>query len=86
MNRDKKIRKEQIILYQGEASYGVNIIKEGVVRAYTILSSGNEVNVALYGKDDFFPVETAYDAAPATLFYYHEFRTFKHSAELPAQA
>jgi CRP-like cAMP-binding protein len=68
--REKTIRKEQIVVYQGEAVYGVHVITSGIVRAYTILGSGNEVNVALYGPGDYFPVETAYETAPATLFYY----------------
>lgn len=70
MIREKNVKKEQIILYQGEAAYGVNIIKQGMVRAYTILGTGNEVNVAIYGPGDYFPVETAYETSPATLFYY----------------
>jgi CRP-like cAMP-binding protein len=70
MIREKAVRKEQIILYQGEAVYGVQVIRCGMVRAYTILSNGSEVNVALYGPGDYFPVETAYDTAPGTLFYY----------------
>lgn len=70
MVRERPARKEQIILYQGEASSGVYVIRSGVVRAYTILSNGSEVNIALYGPDDYFPIETAYDTAPATLFYY----------------
>ncbi len=70
MIREKAVRKEQIIFYQGEASYGVQTIKQGMVRAYTILSNGNEVNVAIYGPGDYFPVETAYETSPATLFYY----------------
>ena len=41
MIREKVIRKEQIILYQGEAVFGVHVIKKGMVRAYTILGNGN---------------------------------------------
>lgn len=70
MIREKVIRKEQIILYQGEAVFGVHVIKKGMVRAYTILGNGNEVNVAIYGPGDYFPIETAYETSPATLFYY----------------
>jgi CRP/FNR family transcriptional regulator len=64
------MRKEQIILYQGEAAQAVYVIRSGMIRAYTILSNGSEVNVALYGEGDYFPVETVYDTAPAVLFYY----------------
>lgn len=70
MIREKAIKKEQIMFYQGEAAFGVHLIQSGMVRAYTILGNGNEVNVAIYGPGDYFPVETAYETSPATLFYY----------------
>lgn len=70
MQREKAVRKEQIVFYQGEAAYGVHVIKSGIIRTYTILRNGSEVNVAMYGPGDYFPVETAYETSPATLFYY----------------
>ncbi|QQS19436.1 Crp/Fnr family transcriptional regulator [Candidatus Saccharibacteria bacterium] len=70
MMREKRVRKEQIVLYQGEALSGVYVISEGIIRAYSILGTGSEINIALYGPGDYFPVETAYHSAPATLFYY----------------
>jgi len=57
-------------VYQGEAAAAMNVIGQGMVRAYSILAAGNEVNIAIFGPGDFFPVELAYDAAPAALFYY----------------
>lgn len=66
----KEVRKQQIINYQGEASYVTHVIVEGIVRVYTILPSGSEMNVAILGKGDYFPIETAYEIAPATMFYY----------------
>ena len=55
MVRPKVIRKEQVVVYQGEASFGVHVVRKGMVRAYSILASGNEVNVAIFGSGDFFP-------------------------------
>ena len=70
MTRVRKVRKGQIILYQGEATSSVFVIKQGVVRAYSILSSGNEVNVALFGNDDYFPVGVVFGHLPVAIFYY----------------
>ncbi len=68
--RLRPIRKGQIILYQGEAALQIHHLQDGLVRAYSILPGGNEVNIALFGPGDFFPAEIMHDAAPATLFYY----------------
>lgn len=84
MSREKAIKKEQVILYQGEGAFGVHTIQSGMVRAYTILSNGNEVNVAIYGPGDYFPAETAYETSPATLFYYEaltDCSVVQHSTE-----
>ncbi len=67
---ERKIRKQQVLYYQGEVAQGVDEIVDGVVRAYTTLSNGSEVNIAVYGPGDYFPIETAYDIAPATIFCY----------------
>lgn len=68
--RDRVIKKGQIMYYPGETPSGVNEIKSGVMRAYSILTNGSEVNVALHGKGDYFPIETAYDISPVAVFYY----------------
>lgn len=70
MARLRTVRKNQIILYQGEAITNVHIVRKGIVRAYSILSNGNEVIVAMFGPNDYFPVGALYGAAPASLFYY----------------
>lgn len=70
MARIRPVRKNQIILYQGEAITNMHIVRSGIVRAYSILSNGNEVIVAMFGPSDYFPVGGLYGAAPASLFYY----------------
>ncbi len=70
MARTKEVRKQQIVNYQGEASYVTHIIERGIIRVYTILPTGSEMNVAILGEGDYFPIETAYEIAPATMFYY----------------
>lgn len=46
------------------------IVRDGVVRAYTITSSGEERIVALFGKGDIIPLAWALGEAPNALFYY----------------
>ena len=70
MSKRREVRKKQIVAYQGEALPGVYIIRKGIIRAYSILPNGSEVNAAVYGKGDYFPVETAYGISPNTIFYY----------------
>lgn len=68
--RLRPTKKGQIIFYQGEAALQLHHVHKGLVRAYSILPGGNEVNIALFGPGNFFPAEAVHDAAPATLFYY----------------
>jgi CRP/FNR family transcriptional regulator, cyclic AMP receptor protein len=70
MARVRSIPRNQIVLYQGEATMQYHIIKEGVVRAYSILENGTEVIVALHGPGDFFPSSTATATAILSVFYY----------------
>lgn len=78
MARERRINKKQIVLYQGEASNQFHLIKEGIVRAYTILESGSEVIVALYGPGDFFPSSAALSTrAVFSLFYYETMTSVK---------
>ncbi len=70
MQRTRSIKKNQTIIYQGEATVTAYEITSGIIRAYTILSTGSEVNIALFGPGDYFPVEVLYESSPATLFYY----------------
>lgn len=64
------LRKGSNILFQGEIPRSVNIIRDGVVREYTIDSSGEERIVALYGKGDIFPLSWTLGETSNTLFYY----------------
>ena len=47
-----------------------HLIKDGIVRAYTILESGAEVIVALHGSGDFFPSSSPSSRAVFSVFYY----------------
>jgi CRP-like cAMP-binding protein len=70
MNHVKVARKNQILLYQGEATSTVNYIREGCVKVYTTLANGNEIIVALFGPGDYFPVGDVSSRALTSLFYH----------------
>ncbi|MBP9667243.1 Crp/Fnr family transcriptional regulator [Candidatus Saccharibacteria bacterium] len=70
MNRTRKYRKGQIILYGGEATNAVFVVKSGIVRAYSISENGNEVIIALFGAGDYFPSFHSEHENPIALFYY----------------
>lgn len=59
-----------MILFQGEATSNIFVVKKGYVRAFTILSNGNEAIVSIFGAGDYFP--NIFDKAKAnvSLFYY----------------
>lgn len=58
------------VFFQGEIPRRAMIVREGVIRAYTITSSGEERIVALHGKGDIFPLSWILGETSNTLFYY----------------
>ncbi len=66
----RRIKKGGNVLFQGEIPRSVMIVRDGIVRAYTITSSGEERIVALFSKGDIIPLAWALGEAPNALFYY----------------
>jgi CRP-like cAMP-binding protein len=64
------VRKGANILFQGEIPRSVMIVRDGVIRAYTITSTGEERIVALFSKGDVFPLSWVFGETSNTLFYY----------------
>lgn len=64
------IKKGAILLYQSEIPRHAFIVQKGLIRAYTITSSGEERIVSLHTKGDVFPISWVYGETPNTLFYY----------------
>lgn len=64
------VKKGSSVLFQGEVPRRVMIVRDGLIRAYTITSSGEERVVALYGKGDIFPLTWVLGETSNTLFYY----------------
>jgi len=63
-------KKGSAVLFQGEIPRKAFIIRDGVVRAYTVKTSGEESTIALFTKDDIFPLSWLLDATSNSLFYY----------------
>ena len=64
------IKKGSNVLFQGEIPRKAFIIREGVVRAYTITSTGEERIVAFYSKGDILPLSWLLGDTTNSLFYY----------------
>lgn len=58
------------ILFQGEIPRNVYVVRDGFVRAYTVTSTGEERTIAIYGKNDIFPVTWIIGETTQSLFYY----------------
>lgn len=63
-------RKNDNLLFQNEVPRSVIIIVDGIVKAYTITSDGEEKITAIYSKGDALPIAWAVGQAPNSLFYY----------------
>lgn len=66
----RTIKKGGNVLFQGEIPRGVMMVRSGIVRSYTITSSGEERTVSLHGKGDLFPVSWVFGKTSNSLFYY----------------
>lgn len=64
------VKKGANILFQGEVPRKAMVVRDGVIRAYTITSGGEERVVALFGRGDVFPLTWILGETPNTLFYY----------------
>jgi len=58
------------ILFQSEVPRKAFLVREGIIRAYTINSSGEEAVAAFYTKGDVFPLPWLFGTTNNTLFYY----------------
>lgn len=70
MFKIRLVKKNQILLYQGEATASMYRVKKGLVRAYTVLENGSELIISISGPGDNFPASVHYDKAPTSMFYY----------------
>ena len=69
----KKFKHRQIIHFQGQVPSGVHIIKQGVVRAFTITDQGDERTITLFTEGDILNIGWVFEIAPVALYYYEAF-------------
>jgi CRP/FNR family transcriptional regulator, anaerobic regulatory protein len=66
----RHIKKRTVLLYQGEVPRSAYIVKKGIIKVYSINSSGNEQIVSFYVTGDIFPISWIFGKATTTLYYY----------------
>ncbi len=58
------------IFFQGEAPRQGVMVSDGIVRSYTITTSGEERTIAFFTKDDILPLSWLMETTSTSLFYY----------------
>lgn len=66
----RSIKKGSTLLYQSEIPREAYVIRKGLIRTFTITSSGDERTVTLHTRGDIFPLSWVYGETKNTLFYY----------------
>lgn len=66
----KTITKGGNVLFQGEIPRSVMVVRSGIVRAYTITSTGEERTVSLHGDGELIPLTWVLGSTSNSLFYY----------------
>lgn len=66
----RTITKGSNVLFQGEIPRSVMAVRSGIIRAYTITSSGEERTVSLHGDGDILPLTWILGVTTDSMFYY----------------
>lgn len=66
----RSFKKRSILLYQGEAPRMAYMIKNGIIKVYTINNAGEEQIAAFHSKYDIFPAPWIFNKSATTLYYY----------------
>lgn len=66
----RKYKKGTILIYQGEVSRNAYIVKEGVVKSYSINNQGEERILSFYGESDLFPEPWTVNTSAIAPYYY----------------
>lgn len=64
------VKKGTMLLYQSEIPRQAFVVKQGLVRAYAITSSGEERIITLHDNGDILPLSWVFGETRNTLFYY----------------
>jgi len=63
-------KRHSVLLYQGEIPRMAYVVKDGLVKMYTINDAGEEQIVSFHGPNDHFPSTWIFDRSRTTLYYY----------------
>lgn len=80
----KAYKKGANIFFQGEAPRRGVMVSDGVVRAYTIATSGEERTISFFTKNDILPMSWLMETTSTSLFYYEavsDVRTLQFTRE-----
>ena len=66
----KAFKKGANIFFQGEVPRKGVMVSDGVVRSYTITTSGEERTIAFFTRDDILPLSWLMETTTTSLFYY----------------
>lgn len=64
------VKKRTILYYQGEIPREANIVRDGLMKVYSINTSGEEQIVSFHAPGDMFPLPWVFGESSNTLFYY----------------
>lgn len=80
----KAYKKGANIFFQGEVPRRGVMVADGVIRAYTIATSGEERTISFFTKDDILPISWLMETTSTSLFYYEavsDVRTLQFTKE-----
>lgn len=66
----RSLSKGSTLLYQSEIPRHAYIVTKGLIRAYSVASTGEERTISLHSRGDIFPLSWVYGETRSTLFYY----------------
>ncbi len=64
------VKKRSVVLYQGEIPRYVYIVLKGVIKSYSLTTSGEEQVIKLYAKNSIFTVPWLFGKSNHSLYYY----------------
>lgn len=66
----RTVKKRTILLYQGEVPRSAYFLRKGIIKVYSINSTGTEQIVSFYVGGDLFPISWIFGKTSSTLYYY----------------
>lgn len=68
--RVRRLPRGQIVIYEGDPVTNLYFLAAGYVKVYSILASGSERIIFIYGPGDMFPITSYLSGAGVTRYFY----------------